>query len=326
MCKKYHLKYKTYFLFNFIITTLLWSQHSTTVYISAIENQDMKSRIEHNISALLTELNYAFYERRTPKFDKDVLTKSAENYLKRLWENQIFYCTSAEIEKNLIRRMDGNYEIRGISFNVLTDKDTYNQEEGVFILTPLGKIDDLYFGLETEQYNKFLKDGIPVKEFRRRKLILDFVEIYRTAYNRKDIQYIKEVFSDGAIIIVGKVIEKPKEANLSMEKGLGAKQVELIRMNKIQYIERLKKVFKSNEVIKVGFDKIEVSQHPVHQEIYGVTLLQNWSSSNYSDQGYLFLMIDFQDESKPIIWVRSWQPKEFTPEEDVIGLGDIKIY
>jgi len=314
------------FIFNLALTTILWSQHNTTVHISATQNQNLKLRIEYNASALLTELNHAFFEKRNPEFDKDILTKSAGKYLKRLWEAQIFYCANTAIERNLIRRMDGNYEIRGIPFNVLTDRDTHNHEEGVFILTPSGMIDDVYFGLETEQYNIFLKAGIPVKEFRRRSVILDFVEIYRTAYNRKDIQYIKDVFSEGAIIIVGKVIEKPKEANSSMARGLGEKQVELIRLNKIQYINGLKNVFASNEVIKVGFDKIEVSQHPVHTDIYGVTLLQNWFSSNYQDQGYLFLMIDFQNESKPIIWVRSWQPKEFTPEEEVIGLGNIKIF
>jgi len=305
------------FIFNLALATMLWSQHNTTVHISAIQNQELKLRIENNVSALLTGLNHAFFERRKPEFDKDILTKSAEKYLKRLWEAQIFYCTTTEIERNLIERMDRNYEVRGIPFKVLTDKNTYKQEEGVLILTREGIIDDVYFGLETEQYNKFLKDGIPVKEFRRRRAILGFLEIYRTAYDRKDIQYIKDVF---------KVIEKPKKTNSSMEGGLGEKQAELIRLNKIQYINRLKNIFESNEVIKVGFDKIEVSQHPVHTEIYGVTLLQNLVSSNYSDQGYLFLVIDFQNESKPLIWICTWQPKESTPEEEVIGLGNIKIY
>jgi hypothetical protein len=313
------------FILNLALTTILWSQHNTTVHISATQDQDLKLRIEHNASALLTGLNHAFFQRRNPEFDKDILTKSAEKYLKRLWEEQIFYCTTTEIERNLIERMDGNYEVRGIPFNVLTDRNTYNQEEGVLILTRAGIIDDVYFGLETEQYNKFLKDGLPVLEVRRRNVILDFVENYRTAYNRKDIQYIKDVFSDGAIIIVGRAIEEPKEANSSMLRGLGEKQVELIRLNKLQYINRLKKVFQSNEVIKVGFDNIEVSQHQDHSEIYGVKLLQNWVSSNYSDQGYLFLMIDFQNESKPIIWVRTWQPKEFTSEDEAIDFGIIKI-
>jgi len=323
------------FMLNLAITTILWSQHNTIVHISAIQNQDLKLRIEHNTSALLTELNHAFFEKRNPGFDKGILTKSAEKYLKRLWEGRVFYCTTTELERNLIRRLDKNYEVRnyevgGVPFNVRIDRDTYNSEEGVLIITPTGMIDDVYFGLESEQYNKFLKGGIPVEEFRRRSIILNFVETYRAAYDRKDTLYIKDVFSDGAIIIVGKVIEKPKETNSSMLRGLGEKQVELIRLNKIQYINRLKKVFESNEVIKVGFDRIEVSQHPIYKDIYGVTLLQNWFSSNfsskYSDQGYLFLMIDFQNESKPIIWVRTWQPKEFTPEKKVIGLGNIKIY
>jgi len=313
------------FIFNLALTTILWSQHNTIVHISAIQNQDLKLRIEHNTSALLTELNHALFEKRNPEFDKDILTKSAEKYLKEWWKKQVFYCTTTEIERNLIKRMDRNYEVRGIPLNVLTNKNTYKQEEGVLILTPEGIIDDVYFGLETDQYNKFLKDGIPVKEFRRRSVILNFVEKYRTAYNRKDIQYIEDFFSEGAIIIVGKVIEKQKEKNDLIERGLDKKLVELIRKNKTEYIKSLRDVFKKNKEIKVGFNDIEIYQHPKYERIYGVTLLQNWWSTTYPDQGYLFLMIDFKDENRPMIHVRSWQPKEFTPEKEVIGLGNFDL-
>jgi hypothetical protein len=36
-------------------------------------------------------------------------------------------------------------------------------------------------------------------------------------------------------------------------------------------------------------------------------------------------MIDFKDEERPIVHVRTWQPEAYTPEEDVIGLGDFEI-
>ena len=65
--------------------------------------------------------------------------------------------------------------------------------------------------------------------------------------------------------------------------------------------------------------------HPKYPQVYGVNLKQSWTSSNYSDQGYLFLMIDFRDEKKPVIHVRSWQPLKDTPSEEVIELGDFKI-
>jgi len=99
----------------------------------------------------------------------------------------------------------------------------------------------------------------------------------------------------------------------------------LIRLNKQEYIDRLTRVFKVNQFIKVGFDEIEIYQHPLYDRIYGVTLLQRWTSSTYSDVGYLFLMIDFKDESHPMIHVRTWQPQKYTAEDEVIGLGDFEI-
>ena len=38
-------------------------------------------------------------------------------------------------------------------------------------------------------------------------------------------------------------------------------------------------------------------------------LHQLYSSSTYSDDGYLFLLWDFRDEENPKIHVRTWQPK-----------------
>jgi len=72
-------------------------------------------------------------------------------------------------------------------------------------------------------------------------------------------------------------------------------------------MERLRTVFRNNNFINVRFDEIEVMRHGGNPNIYGVTLQQHWNSSTYRDQGWLFLMIDFTDESNPLIWVRTWQ-------------------
>ena len=37
---------------------------------------------------------------------------------------------------------------------------------------------------------------------------------------------------------------------------------------------------------------------------------QNYFSSTYKDEGYLFLLIDFRGE-QPLIHVRNWQPGEW---------------
>ena len=75
----------------------------------------------------------------------------------------------------------------------------------------------------------------------------------------------------------------------------------------------------------VSFDDVEIVKHGTDEDIYGVNLKQMWRSSTYGDEGYLFLMIDFEDEGHPLVHVRAWQPTKDTPLNDVIELGDFDI-
>ena len=58
--------------------------------------------------------------------------------------------------------------------------------------------------------------------------------------------------------------------------------------------------------------------------LYGVTLKQRWTSSTYSDTGYVFLLLDFADPDYPLIHVRSWQPERFD-DGSIISLQDFEI-
>jgi hypothetical protein len=88
-------------------------------------------------------------------------------------------------------------------------------------------------------------------------------------------------------------------------------------------------VFQNNTRIHVVFDKIEVSHHPKYDDIYGVTLKQGWNTNNYSDVGWLFLMIDFRDGENMEIHVRTWQPEKLNgrqlTDDEIFGLGQFDV-
>jgi predicted nucleic acid-binding protein len=184
--------------------------------------------------------------------------------------------------------------------------------------------------LEEHRYLDVINAQISVKDFHRRQAIIDFVENFRTAYNRKDIKLLNSVFSDKALIITGKVItEKP---NSDMDRlTLRNNKVVYIKQTKQEYIQKLNSIFKMNKFVNVKFEDIDVVQHPKYDDIYGVTLKQYWHTSHYSDEGYLFLMIDFRDANNPLIQVRTWQPYKnnvgqvITKKEDVYHLGSFRI-
>ena len=76
-------------------------------------------------------------------------------------------------------------------------------------------------------------------------------------------------------------------------------------------------VFAKNKYIKVKFDSIKVTRHSAKAGFYGVTLRQKWTSSRYSDDGYVFLLWEFPvdekgrpiEDERPRIHVRTWQPE-----------------
>ena len=91
------------------------------------------------------------------------------------------------------------------------------------------------------------------------------------------------------------------------------------------YLIALKSLFEKNEEIEITFSNIKINQHPSYSEIYGVNLIQSWKSNSYADEGYLFLMIDFKDESKPVIQISAWQSLLGTSENEIIEMGDLVI-
>ena len=72
------------------------------------------------------------------------------------------------------------------------------------------------------------------------------------------------------------------------------------------------------------FDEIKVIRHGANKDFYGVTLIQHWNSSTYSDEGILFLVWDFSNPYQPKIDVRTWQPME-TEQGEIFTLNSFKI-
>ena len=168
-----------------------------------------------------------------------------------------------------------------------------------------------------------IKSNLELTDLRRRQMILDYVEQFRTAYNQKDINFLNQVFSDDALIITGRVITQKHAEGFSSQKIVYNKQ------NKQQYLTNLSRVFRAASYIKVTFDEVEVMRHPVNANFYGVTLHQGYTSNRYHDDGYLFLLWDFTDEAHPQIHVRTWQPDRVggkaLPKDEIFTLSDFDI-
>lgn len=308
------------------------AQYKTDFILTGQDNARLKSSVEKALTALLTEFNLAQSEGRALRLDapelQGLLSPQTVSSLTALWKNSPFRCTETEVIERCLKTPSG-YQVRNIPLIMEPlDKENYQDDvyqEAVVNVDGSGRISEFYFAIGLHLYSKVIRSNISVTDLRRRQIILDFVENFRTAYNRKDLDFLSQVFSDDALIITGRQIRAVKaDGGITLDKSFEYK-----RQTKAEYIAGLKGVFSRNKVIKVIFDDIKVVKHPVKEYYYGVTLKQGWRSDSYSDVGYVFLLMDFQDEDHPMIHVRTWQPNKYddgseVPESKIFSLSDFE--
>lgn len=172
------------------------------------------------------------------------------------------------------------------------------------------------------------------KDAKRRMFIDNFLATYEAAYEKKDSVYIKNFFSDDALIITETMKLKPTGSKETIPSTRKTRPYQTVVENRMEYIRRLQGIFDANVSIKLSIAGKRVRQHAKYPEIYGVNFSQIWKDQNGEDNlesqmpGFVFLMIDFKHgEQTPVIHVRTWQPKDnIEKEQDKYFLRDFMIY
>ena len=194
-------------------------------------------------------------------------------------------------------------------------------EDVVFYLNGEGKVYEVAFGLEKRAVDDIMNRGEWSDE--ARKLMIHFMETYKTAYALKRLDYINGIFSQDALIITGSIVRGTGQKEMQPAK---TDHVKYTRQTKEQYMKNLEKCFRSNEYINLHFADNIVRRSGTKPDIYGIQIKQDYYSSTYGDTGYLFLLIDFQKPEEPLIHVRTWQPDDDPNVKDGrIGIADFLL-
>lgn len=297
-------------------------------------NSQLKAKIEHAVSVVMTEINQAQESNRSKLSLSDgYVSREGRADLNKLWENEHFRCVEEEIVERLLTTRTG-YQVRNIPLivNAASEGAELGYQEAVINFDKQGIITSFYYTINPELYSKLRMKQMSDKRYevtdiRDRMMILDYVEHFRTSYNQKDLKFLRQVFSDDALIITGKVVKvKKSEVVPSGNKIIYSTQT------KQQYLDNLSKAFKAASYIKVNFDDVVIVEHPTIKGIYGVTVHQKWNTNRYSDEGYVFMVWDFRNPDTPQIHVRTWQPDYLDKERgqrlnpnDVFTLGDFDL-
>lgn len=219
---------------------------------------------------------------------------------------------------------DGGVTARGVkmAFSFRTGVRKSFVEDIVFTFTPQGKIDNVAFGLGKLAEDDILMKGVWSET--ARKVLMNFLENYKTAYALKRTDFIRTIFDDDAVIIVANVAKR--SAPQLGDQGATFQNDKIIRYNrysKDQYLRNLARCFASNEYINIRFENNDVMKMNKGGETYAIQISQDYYSSTYGDKGYLFLIVDVNDPQHPLIKVRTWQPEK-DPNFGLYGPGDFK--
>ena len=324
--------YRRFFLLFVLMLVSFYgySQHEKVrVYVEdGISDSLLLQNIEKNVAHLMSSFNSTVITGNSRlKLEEDCFTKEGLECVKELWKSSAMISPLSSITEKCLMLGSG-YQMRNIPIVMLAADEDDQDQELVINFTPTGEIDNVLVALEQHRYMEIIRANNSVKDFVRRQTVIEFIENFRTSYNRKDLDYINSVFSNDALIITGRVV-KIKKGSDEVLQSLGQELVQYQTSTKEEYIKNLKRCFSRNAYINLKFEELEVVRHPKYEHIYGVTLKQYWNSSNYSDVGYLFLMIDFTDPSLPCIQVRTWQPEKYNGQkikrDEVFELSDFSI-
>ena len=301
---------------------------AVTVTISeGISDMAAKAKMERTMSSILNEALNANNMKRSMNFASLGVSEDVQSSLAMLWENSPFTPMYEEIVERCLTTGTG-YQIRNIELELVDAPEDDNYKQAVFNFDRRGNMTGFNLAIDNNLYMNVIRENKELTDLNRRHLILDYVEQFRTAYNQKDIDFLENIFSDDALIITGKVVKRKTLDGVHLPDT-----TILNSMGKKEYIRKLKEVFKVNKYIHVTFDEILVNRHSnkAYSEFYGVTLHQGYTSDKYHDDGYLFLLWDFRNPSKPQIHVRAWQPDAFDegsgrktriPKDEILGLED----
>ena len=296
-------------------------------------------KIQQNLAAVLTEINAAYQGKRNINTIGLKMDDHSKKMLVTMWETMHFYCDDEEVVDRCWP-LKNSYLLRGIPLIADPQDEAFaggQYQEAVVEFDKNGNIIDFRLKLDAQLSESMERCGNVVETERRMK-ILDYVEQFRTAYCTKDIKFMEQIFSEDAVIITGTVIKtRPNDLNQSNTK------VVYNRQNKQQYLTNLRPAFLRNKFIDVKFSEIGgdadnggcpgITRSANNPNFYGVRLRQEWKSSNYSDEGYVFLLWDFTNEDEPVIQVRTWQPsyipaaggqKKKIAEEDIFDISSVE--
>ncbi|HPC36713.1 MAG TPA: hypothetical protein P5268_09875 [Candidatus Marinimicrobia bacterium] len=313
---------KVFRICSFLFPIMALAQIKPTVTIVGGYEPAFNQKVGEILSAVLLETNRISRGIGQIEAVKQYFTPEGFQDFSTIVSKTHPYTSKKDYKLNVVRiGAKQLFEVRNIRVNVDVGETEANPTQYlVFSFNEKPLICGLRYSIPSHNYDEILSDGTSVSDSLCRQQVIEFLEVYATAYHRKDADFLEKIFSDDALIISGSVAYRKPEFNdlTSVASQPPEKVVYYRQFSKVEYINRLREyIFPSNKYINLKFEDIEVMHHRTQDKVYGVKLKQHWKAEKYEDVGYLFLTVYFLKPTEPLILVRVWQDIDFEGDYDV---------
>lgn len=270
---------------------------------------NIRKKVEKNLSRILTAIDNAANKNATIEYSDVEIQDYAIEGLNCTWDNvQHFYVDNSEIEGNCLK-CGKNLQIRDIKVTIADPECKIKKRAIVITFNRNGGIESVILQPSDFDSSVFMREGADVEETDQRLIIQQFVERFRNYYVEKNLDALRDIFSEDALIITGvktKIMERHGDGEVTIKPG-----VRYDVKGKEEYIKSLEKLFSNTRNIDVQFSDIKTNRHPTRKKYYSVRLIQDWTSNfkkggMYKDKGSLYLLWDFTNPEEPKINIRKW--------------------
>jgi len=198
-----------FLLYQFIGSNILPAQMNSHIILESSGSPLINRSMSNALSAVIQEVNKIAAGSGNLESIEEYCTPEGFKALTELVDRTSFFSTIPEYRALILETLTDKFEVRGIKVKVnMGETQGDDIQELVFVLNFRLFIEDIHFAMEEHHYTRLLHEGKRLNDMPMRQQIFDFLEEFRTAHNRKDIEYLEKAYSDQALIIVGKILKE----------------------------------------------------------------------------------------------------------------------
>ncbi len=103
-----------------VFSQVTLAQNKTKVTFKNGTGSTLYQMMESNVSSLLTELNLAYKEARTPKFETLGVSEGVKPRIEALWNTSMFFSNEIELVENILSMPGGGFQVPVFGNHIIT--------------------------------------------------------------------------------------------------------------------------------------------------------------------------------------------------------------